>query len=173
MQDPLCQLYYPMRRECYWWSIVMLLRPIPIAIAFNARNRGNGLIFDVADWRVIVIFYLMVYSNVQATVKPFKMAHESWLDSVCVLVVMLTFVADIQQNLPTIGNTTFIVVVVVTGLVLLVASTLMAKHLTRKEIRYYIRLKFEYRVLSSDILVVLGLGSNSMVQHLGSTLLGE
>jgi hypothetical protein len=122
-----------MRRECYWWSIVMLLRPIPIAIAYNARNRGSGLIQEIADWRVVVIFYLMLYSNVQATIKPFKLAHESWLDSVCVLVVMLTFVADVQVAV--VGNTTFQIVVVVTGVVILVACALVAKHLTRKEIR--------------------------------------
>ena len=44
MTDPLCLLYYPMRRKCYWWSIVMLLRPSGIAIIYTARNRGTGLI---------------------------------------------------------------------------------------------------------------------------------
>jgi hypothetical protein len=42
MNDPLCLLYYPMRSKCYWWSIVMLLRPTVIAIAYNARNRDTG-----------------------------------------------------------------------------------------------------------------------------------
>ena len=32
LADPLCLMYYPMRRKRYWWSIVMLLRPTPIAI---------------------------------------------------------------------------------------------------------------------------------------------
>jgi hypothetical protein len=57
MEDPLCLLYYPMRRECYWWSIVMLLRPTVIAITFNSRNRGTGLIQELVDWRVMVIFF--------------------------------------------------------------------------------------------------------------------
>ena len=40
--DPLSMLYYPFRPECYWWSIVLLLRPTVIAIAYNARNRDTG-----------------------------------------------------------------------------------------------------------------------------------
>lgn len=54
MVDPLCLLYYPFNRECYWWSIVLLLRPTVIAITFNARNRGTGLIQEIVDWRLLV-----------------------------------------------------------------------------------------------------------------------
>ena len=64
--DPLCLLYYPMRRECYWWSIVMLLRPTPIALAYIARDRGTGLLWGAADWRLVVIFYLMAYKVARA-----------------------------------------------------------------------------------------------------------
>ena len=43
MTDPLSMLYYPFRAECYWWSIVLLLRPTVIALLFNARNRETGV----------------------------------------------------------------------------------------------------------------------------------
>ena len=45
----------------------MLLRPTVIAIAFVARNRGTGLIQELVDWRVFVIFYLLAYSNIQVS----------------------------------------------------------------------------------------------------------
>jgi hypothetical protein len=32
LADPLCLMYYPMRRKRDWWSIVLLLRPTPIAV---------------------------------------------------------------------------------------------------------------------------------------------
>ena len=41
--DPLSMLYYPFRAECYWWSIVLLLRPTVIALSYNARNRQTGV----------------------------------------------------------------------------------------------------------------------------------
>jgi hypothetical protein len=41
--DPLSMLYYPFRAECYWWSIVLLLRPAVIALSYNARNRQTGV----------------------------------------------------------------------------------------------------------------------------------
>ena len=59
-------MYYPMRRDCYWWSIVLLLRPTVIAFAYEARNRGTGVILGIADWRLLVIFYLLGYTNIQA-----------------------------------------------------------------------------------------------------------
>ena len=49
------------------WSVVMLLRPTVIAIAFNARNRGSGMIFESVDWRVLVVFILLAYSNFQVS----------------------------------------------------------------------------------------------------------
>jgi hypothetical protein len=45
----------------------MLLRPTVIAIAFNARNRGDGIILDFVDWRVLVVFILLAYSNFQVS----------------------------------------------------------------------------------------------------------
>ena len=36
------------------WSVVMLFRPTVIAITFNARNRGTGLIQELVDWRLMV-----------------------------------------------------------------------------------------------------------------------
>ena len=35
----------------------MLVRPTVIAITFNARNRGTGLIQELVDWRLMVIFF--------------------------------------------------------------------------------------------------------------------
>jgi hypothetical protein len=32
----------------------MLFRPTVIAITFNARNRGTGLIQELVDWRLMV-----------------------------------------------------------------------------------------------------------------------
>ena len=42
MTNPLSMLYYPFKPECYWWSIVLLLRPTVIALFYNARNRETG-----------------------------------------------------------------------------------------------------------------------------------
>jgi hypothetical protein len=135
MRHPLCLLYYPMRRGCYWWSIVMLLRPTVIAIAYEARNRGSGLVLGIADWRVLVVFYLLGYSNFQASYKPFKLSHESWLDSISVCILMAIFVADIQKDIDTIDDKTFLQVVFFCGLVVLVASATLAQWYTRKAIR--------------------------------------
>ena len=46
--------------------------------------------------QVAVIFFLMIYSTVQASVRPFKLSHESTLDSASVLLLMLVFVADVR-----------------------------------------------------------------------------
>jgi hypothetical protein len=43
-----------MTRGCHWWSIVMLLRPTAIAIAYNSRDRGTNSIQGGVDWRVTV-----------------------------------------------------------------------------------------------------------------------
>ena len=43
-----------------------------------------------------MIFFLMIYSTVQASVRPFKLSHESTLDSASVLLLMLVFVADVR-----------------------------------------------------------------------------
>ena len=43
----------------------MLVRPTVIAILYNARNRGTNAIHGIADWRVLVCLFLIIYSNVQ------------------------------------------------------------------------------------------------------------
>lgn len=51
LADPLCLMYYPMRRKRYWWSIVMLLRPTPIAIFCES--------YTVADTHINNLYYIM------------------------------------------------------------------------------------------------------------------
>jgi hypothetical protein len=135
MNDPLCLMYYPMRRECYWWSIIMLIRPTVIAMAFNARSRGTGMIYYVVDWRVAVVFILLAYSNLQASVQPFKLSHESWLDSVSVCMLMAIFVADVQKDIAAVDDNVFLIVVCVCALLVLAASAGLAQWYTRKKIR--------------------------------------
>ena len=137
MTDPLCLLYYPMRRKCYWWSIVMLLRPTVIAVTYNARNRGTGLIQEIVDWRLVVIVVLVAYSTVQASFRPFKLRHESQLDSVCVALLVVIFGTDIQKDLSTIesNRTSLLVCVFFAAVVMLVAATVLGWFETRKVIR--------------------------------------
>ena len=42
MTDPLSVLYYPFKADCYWWSIILLVRPTVIAVCYNARDRDTG-----------------------------------------------------------------------------------------------------------------------------------
>jgi hypothetical protein len=35
---------------------------------------------EFADWRLVVVFYLVGYITVQAATRPFKLRHESRLD---------------------------------------------------------------------------------------------
>ena len=65
--------------------------------------------------------------------KPFKLSHESWLDSVSVCMLMAIFVADVQKDL--VDDGVFLVVVFSCGLVTLVGSAGLAQFYTRKEIR--------------------------------------
>jgi hypothetical protein len=113
----------------------MLLRPTVIAFAFNARDRGTGMIGEIVDWRVAVVFILLAYSNFQASVQPFKLSHESWLDSVSVCTLMAIFVADIQKDIDEVENNVFLVVIYCCGLVGLVVSAGVAQWYTRKRIR--------------------------------------
>ena len=89
----------------------------------------------MVDWRLLVIFYLMSYSTVQASVRPFKLPQESILDSVCVLMIMAIFAADIHKDLVSIRSNGFLVFMAVTGLIVLVVSTVLAGWQTRKMIR--------------------------------------
>jgi hypothetical protein len=66
-------------------------------------------------------------------VKPFKLSHESWLDSVSVCMLMAIFVADIQQSF--VDDSVLLLVVFFCGLVTLVGSAGLAQFYTRKEIR--------------------------------------
>ena len=92
----------------------------------------------MVDWRLLVIFYLMSYSTVQASVRPFKLPQESILDSVCVLMIMAIFAADIHKDLHKDIHKDvhgFLVFMTVTGLIVLVVSTVLAGWQTRKMIR--------------------------------------
>jgi hypothetical protein len=35
-------MYYPFDNDCYWWSIMLLVRPTVIALCYNARSRDTG-----------------------------------------------------------------------------------------------------------------------------------
>jgi hypothetical protein len=134
--DPLSMLYYPFTAECYWWSIVLLLRPTVIAIIFNARNRGTGLIQDLVDWRLVVIFVLVTYNTVHASFRPFKLHHESQLDSVCVVLLVVVFGADIQKDMSTIeNNNVFLVSVLVISTSVLVLMTARGRYITKRLIK--------------------------------------
>jgi hypothetical protein len=37
-----------------------------IALFYNARDRGTGLVLSTIDWRVLVIIFLMCYNTLQA-----------------------------------------------------------------------------------------------------------
>jgi hypothetical protein len=65
-------------------------RFIASAISHTLLTAGTG------RPQVAVIFFLMIYSTVQASVRPFKLSHESTLDSASVLLLMLVFVADVR-----------------------------------------------------------------------------
>jgi Ca2+-binding EF-hand superfamily protein len=91
-------LYYPLRRQTFWWAIVWLLRPSMIAFVYNARDPSTGSFFRLADWRVVVLIMLMIYNCVQASIRPFKHSNESQLDAISVLLLMLMFVLNINQD---------------------------------------------------------------------------
>ena len=92
----LCFLWYPLKNKHYWWCTLLILRPTVIAFFYNLRDRGTGLVEKTVDWRVLVICFLMCYNTLQAIVKPFKLPHESMLDSVAVLLLMMIFVVHLN-----------------------------------------------------------------------------
>jgi hypothetical protein len=129
-------LYYPFTPDNYWWSIVLLLRPTVIAVTFNARNRGTGLIQEVVDWRLMVIFYLLIYITVQVSFGPFKLQHESQLDIICVAMVVAIFAVDIHNDLSTVGSDSiFLVVVTFCSAVILIIMTVRGRYITKRLIK--------------------------------------
>jgi Ca2+-binding EF-hand superfamily protein len=97
--DAFSFLYYPLRRERYWWAIVWIFRPALIAIVYSARDRHTLVTFGIADWRVWAVVILMIYNTIQATVRPFKHLNESQLDATSVLLLMLLFVMSINLDM--------------------------------------------------------------------------
>ena len=98
-QDPFSFLYYPLRRQCFWWSIVWIFRPAAIALVYSARDRYSLVAFGLADWRLLAVMILMIYNTVQATVRPFKHLNESQLDATSVLLLMLLFSLSINLDM--------------------------------------------------------------------------
>ena len=97
-RDYLSVIYYPLRRQKYWWAAVWIVRPTVIATVYNARDRGSGVAFGFADWRILVVWLLMLYNCIQATVRPFKHVNESQLDSFSVLLLMSMFTVSINND---------------------------------------------------------------------------
>ena len=97
--DAFSFLYYPLRRERYWWAIVWIFRPAAVAIVYSARDRQSFVSFGVADWRVLAVVILMVYNTIQASVRPFKHLNESQLDATSVLLLMVLFVMSINLDM--------------------------------------------------------------------------
>jgi hypothetical protein len=137
--DALSMLYYPFKAECYWWSILLLLRPTVIAIAYNARNRESGIVLGLVDWRVLVIVTLVGYSNLQAAHQPFKLVHESTLDNLSVTLLVLLYSAHIGRDQIIAGglaNTDiFLIMVLVSSSLTLVMVTIRGRYITRRLIR--------------------------------------
>jgi Ca2+-binding EF-hand superfamily protein len=105
-RDHLSVIYYPLRRQRYWWAVVWIVRPTAIAIIYNSRNRRTGVAFGLADWRILVVLLLMLYNCLQATVRPFKHLNESQLDSFSVLLLMSLFTVSINNDFVTVVDST-------------------------------------------------------------------
>ena len=73
----------------------------------------------------------------QASIKPFKLSHETWLDSVAICILMAIFAADMaadaQKDLS--DHNTFLSIVFFAGVLVLIVCAGLAKWYTRKEIR--------------------------------------
>ena len=103
-------------------------------------ERCVGLVFALVDWRVLVIISLAVYSNVQASMQPFKLPHESTLDNMCVLLLMCLYATHIGKDqiegaAGLIDQNVFLVVVLVGSTLILVLMTLRGRHITKRLIR--------------------------------------
>ena len=98
-QDYMSILYYPLRRDRFWWAIVWMLRLPLIAIVYSARDRRTQVTFHLADWRVLAVVILMIYNTVQAVVRPFKHSNESQLDAFSVLVLLMMFVMSLNLDM--------------------------------------------------------------------------
>eukprot|EP01050_Picozoa_sp_SAG11_P032941 SAG11_NODE_10950_length_794_cov_0.579856_2_plen_84_part_00 len=72
-------------------AVVLLLRPTIIALVYNGRDRATGAFYGIADWRLMVVMLLLCYNTAQALVQPFKLSHESQLDTFSVLLLMALF----------------------------------------------------------------------------------
>ena len=103
-------------------------------------ERCVGLVFALVDWRVLVIISLAVYSNVQASMQPFKLPHESTLDNMCVLLLMCLYATHIGKDqiegaAGLIDQNVFLVIVLFGCTLILVLMTLRGRHITKRLIR--------------------------------------
>ena len=159
-RDFLSVIYYPLRRQRYWWAVVWIVRPTAIATVYNARNRGTGVAFGLADWRILVVLLLMLYNCLQASVQPFKHLNESQLDSFSVLLLMSLFTVSINNDFVAVvdsslkAQTDFVAKVMTVVLVcLVVLATAQSKSRTAANIKRMIardRWKSAWAHMSGD-----------------------
>jgi hypothetical protein len=129
-------------------AVVFILRPDPAkAMTQPLRFLSVCLRHGASVWACAVLSSpcwwfparAVIYSNFQASVKPFKLPHESWLDSVSVCTLMAIFVADIQKDMKTIKTVQYsanlFYIVLGGGLLVLVTTAVLAQVFTRKTIR--------------------------------------
>jgi hypothetical protein len=125
-----------------------------------------------------------LYSTVQGSYRPFKIWHESQLDSVCVGLLLVIFAADIQTDVWEDDETLrlFLTVVFFLSLAVLLASTARGWWKTRKMIRCgpcrpsrFSRMRppvgRSVAFRNSNSVLVVGACSMSVVKHLGSSLI--
>ena len=88
---------------------------------------------------MLVIIALVAYSNVQSSIQPFKLAHESTLDNLCVLLLVCLYAVhvgrdQIEANGLDHGNV-FLGVVLVSSTLILVLMTVRGRYITKRLIR--------------------------------------
>jgi Ca2+-binding EF-hand superfamily protein len=158
-RDYMSIVYYPLRRQTFWWGIVWLLRPTLIAVFYNGRDPSSGVFCKIADWRVLVLIMLMAYNCLQASIQPFKHSNESQLDAISVLLLMLLFVLNINQDFMTATGADVSWVQVVnafasfTVMICVLLATLMSKKATSAQIARIVarsRWNTAWNNLSSD-----------------------
>jgi hypothetical protein len=162
-RDYLSVLYYPLRRQTFWWGIVWMLRPTLVAFFYNGRDRSTDVweIFGIAiaDWRVMVLIMLMCYNCIQASIRPFKHANESALDAFSVLLLMFVFVVNINQDFMSLSGAdtkdlqtvNFVVILVLLSFIVL--ATVHSKNATNAHIARLVarsRWKNAWNSMSSD-----------------------
>ena len=99
------------------------------------------MVLGIVDWRVLVIGYLVGYSNVQAAQRPFKLSHESTLDRMSVSLLVFLYSAHIGMDDSGKANTNgpLVIILIVSALVLLI-MTIRGRRITKQLIRCVNRL---------------------------------